>query len=130
MIQFSQISHQYLNGHLVHALKEVNLTIQSGQFIALIGPSGCGKSTLLRLAANLIQPSQGQIRIHGESPQQAIIHKRIAWMAQKPALLPWLSVQKNIELALKFQNTPSAIRRENPSRAPGSPINGRSASIP
>ncbi len=103
MIEFSQVSHQYLNGHLVHALQAINLTIHSGQFIALIGPSGCGKSTLLRLTANLIEPSSGQISIHGESPQQAILNKRIAWMAQQPALLPWLSVQKNIELALKFQ---------------------------
>jgi NitT/TauT family transport system ATP-binding protein len=112
MIQFTQISHQYLNGHLVHALEKINLTIQSGQFIALIGPSGCGKSTLLRLAANLIEPTKGQIHIHGESPQQAILNKRIAWMAQQPALLPWLSVQKNIELALKFQKKPSSIQKQ------------------
>lgn len=112
MIQFLSISHQYLNGHLVPALKDINLTIQSGQFIALIGPSGCGKSTLLRLAANLVQPSQGQIRIHGDNPQQAILHKRIAWMAQKPALLPWLSVQKNIELALKFQKNQISVQEQ------------------
>ncbi|PKO12509.1 MAG: heme ABC exporter ATP-binding protein CcmA [Chloroflexi bacterium HGW-Chloroflexi-10] len=101
-IEIQNIAHQYHNGQITHALTEVNLHIHSGQFIALIGPSGCGKSTLLRLIAGLIHPSHGSITLDHLSPQQAVSQQSIAWMAQSPALLPWLTVQGNLELALRF----------------------------
>ena len=78
------------------------MEVQSGQFVAIIGPSGCGKSTLLRLIANLLQPVSGHITLDGLSPSQAAESRRIAWMAQSPALLPWLTAEANVSLAQRF----------------------------
>ncbi len=82
----------------LQALREVTLSVASGEFVALIGPSGCGKSTLLRLLAHLQQPTAGTIRLDGRPPAERVAEKRIAWMAQQPALLPWLTVRDNITL--------------------------------
>ncbi|PKO06127.1 MAG: sulfonate ABC transporter ATP-binding protein [Chloroflexi bacterium HGW-Chloroflexi-3] len=102
-ISIQSLSHQYFNGKTTHALEDIHLDISQKQFVALIGPSGCGKSTLIRLIANLIAPSQGEIRIGEFHPKQAIENGQVAWMAQSPALLPWLTVEGNLRLAERFQ---------------------------
>lgn len=102
-ISIQSLSHQYFNGKTTHALEDIYLDIWQKQFVALIGPSGCGKSTLIRLIANLISPSQGEILIDKFHPKQAIENGQVAWMAQSPALLPWLSVEDNLRLAKRFQ---------------------------
>lgn len=84
------------------ALDDLNLRVPGGQFVAIVGPSGCGKSTLLRLVANLLTPTGGQIRLDGQTPEEAAADRKIAWMAQSPALLPWLTVRDNVALAGKF----------------------------
>jgi len=83
----------------VQALEDISLDLVSGGFTAIVGPSGCGKSTLLRLLAGLLQPTSGSILIDGALPGQAAARKQISWMAQSPALLPWYTVYKNVELA-------------------------------
>ncbi|MBE0684667.1 MAG: ABC transporter ATP-binding protein [Anaerolineaceae bacterium] len=102
-ISIQSLSHQYFNGKTTQALEDIYLDISQKQFVALIGPSGCGKSTLIRLIANLIAPSQGEIRIGNFHPKQAIENGKVAWMAQSPALLPWLTVEGNLRLAELFQ---------------------------
>ncbi len=101
-ISINALSHQYHNGKVTHALEDINVEIQQKQFVALIGPSGCGKSTLIRLIANLISPSTGSVSIDHYQPQQAIENGLIAWMAQSPALLPWLTVEGNLKMATRF----------------------------
>ncbi|MHB8134803.1 MAG: ABC transporter ATP-binding protein [Anaerolineaceae bacterium] len=101
-VSIESLSHSFFNGTETQALSEITVNAQPGHFIAIIGPSGCGKSTLLRLMANLIEPTQGEILIDGISPKKAVEQGKIAWMSQSPALLPWLSVEKNLELALDF----------------------------
>ncbi len=101
-ISINSLTHQYFNGKTTHALDDITLDISQNQFVALIGPSGCGKSTLLRLIANLITPSHGEIKIGSNAPLQAIQTGDIAWMAQSPALLPWLTVEGNLRLAERF----------------------------
>jgi NitT/TauT family transport system ATP-binding protein len=83
------------------ALDGVNLAVEAGSFVSLIGPSGCGKSTLLRLAAGLEAPDQGTVRVHGVAPREAAAAKLIGLVPQTPALLPWLSVLKNVTLPQK-----------------------------
>lgn len=102
-VELDSLTHEFKNGkpHRT-AIEDISLEIQSGQFTAIIGPSGCGKSTLLRLTADLIQPSHGSIRIDGRSPAEARRAGEIAWMAQSPALLPWLTSLQNVTLAQKF----------------------------
>ncbi|MFI7497668.1 ABC transporter ATP-binding protein [Streptomyces sp. NPDC049687] len=94
-----------------NALDDVDLTVPSGRFVSLIGPSGCGKSTLLRLAAGLERPDRGEVRVHGVPPAQACAAKMIGLVPQSPALLPWLSVLRNVTLPQKI-NKGSAGRRE------------------
>jgi NitT/TauT family transport system ATP-binding protein len=86
----------------VHALDQVTLDVQRGEFVCMIGASGCGKSTLLNLVAGLDKPSAGSITVNG----------RTALMFQESALFPWLTVARNVDLALKLQGQPKAARRD------------------
>lgn len=98
------LSHTFNNHRLHPALQDVQLEIESGQFVAIIGPSGCGKSTLLRLIANLLTPNHGSITLDGLTPAEMVAARQIAWMAQNPALLPWLTARANVALAARFHH--------------------------
>jgi len=84
----------------VEALREINLTVHEGEFVAVIGRSGCGKSTLLRLIAGLLQPSRGDITI-ADTPVTKP-RRDTAMMFQRPALLPWRSVLDNVLLPVEM----------------------------
>jgi len=98
------VRHLFFGKQQREALVDLSFGVDPGQFIALIGPSGCGKSTLLRLIANLLQPTKGQITLDGKPPGEIVPDRRIAWMSQSPALLPWLTVQANVEMAQRFHS--------------------------
>ena len=99
------------------ALREINLTIAKGEFIALIGHSGCGKSTLLNLLAGLTTPTDGVLlcankEINGPGPERAVVF-------QNHSLLPWLTCFENVYLAVErvFGETREAgIRAESKSQ--------------
>lgn len=92
------------------ALRGLSFEVPSGQFTALIGPSGCGKSTLLRLCAGLLAAREGRLELDGALPSVAAAGRRLAWMAQSSALLPWLTVEENIHLAQRFHPAGSQPR--------------------
>jgi NitT/TauT family transport system ATP-binding protein len=100
-IHISNLIHSYRGSRSAPllAIEKVNLEVRKGEFVALIGPSGCGKSTLLRILAGLEEPSSGEVSLDGLTPIQAASKKQVSWMAQKPALLPWRTVQANVALA-------------------------------
>jgi len=79
-------------------LSDINLEIAPGEIVALLGPSGCGKSTLLRQISGLDSPSVGAIRINGQSLNG--IDQRCAVAFQEPRLLPWRTIERNVELGL------------------------------
>ncbi|HEY9627042.1 MAG TPA: ATP-binding cassette domain-containing protein [Coleofasciculaceae cyanobacterium] len=82
-------------------LKEINLEITPGEFVAVVGKSGCGKTTLLRLLGGLESPTQGQIEIDGQTLQGLNRNARV--MFQDARLLPWRRVLDNVSLGLKTQ---------------------------
>ncbi len=120
-ISVQHLTHTYPGKPPRQALVELSFEVAPGQFAAIVGPSGCGKSTLLRLAAGLLKPGGGQLLLDGASPQQAARARRIAWMAQSPALLPWLAARANVALALRFhrRDRPPRLRPEEALRLVG-----------
>jgi NitT/TauT family transport system ATP-binding protein len=86
----------------VHALSNVSLGVEKGDFISLIGPSGCGKTTLLRVIADLEHPTDGSISIHGMTPEEARLKRAYGYVFQAPALYPWRTIGKNIALPLEI----------------------------
>ncbi|OUR78120.1 sulfonate ABC transporter ATP-binding protein [Alphaproteobacteria bacterium 46_93_T64] len=86
----------------VHALNDINLQINSGDFVSFIGPSGCGKTTLMRVIADLETPTDGHITVNGMSPKEAREQRAYGYVFQAPALYPWRNVQKNVMLPLQI----------------------------
>ncbi len=79
-------------------LKDVSLTVNEGEVVAILGPSGCGKSTLLRALIGLLQPTSGEVFAHGRTLHG--IHPGVSLVFQSFALYPWLTVRENVEVAL------------------------------
>jgi putative ABC transport system ATP-binding protein len=93
----------------VPAVLNVNLTVNHGEFIAVMGPSGCGKSTLLHLLGGLLQPTAGSIIIDGtdiskltDAERTTVRREKIGYVFQRFNLLPTLTAKGNIELAKKI----------------------------
>lgn len=80
----------------IQALADIDLSIQPGEFVALLGPSGCGKSTVLKLAAGLLAASRGQVELAGTAVAGPSRHTGVVF--QKPNLLPWKTVLNNVLL--------------------------------
>ncbi len=85
----------------VVALDGVSMSVKRGDFVTVIGPSGCGKTTLLRIVGGLLGVDSGTVSIFGESVARAIEAKRIGFVPQSPALLPWRTVLDNVRLPLE-----------------------------
>ena len=103
------------NSDPVIALQNINLDVRAGEFISLIGPSGCGKSTLLRLIADLIQPTQGELKVNNKAPHQARIDRDYGMVFQAATLYEWRSVSKNVQLPLEIMGY-SRTEREQRAR--------------
>lgn len=86
----------------VHALSDINLTIEKGEFVSLIGPSGCGKTTLLRVMADLERPTGGTATVNGVSPEEARKARAYGYVFQAAGLYPWRTVGGNIRLPLEI----------------------------
>src|SRR5574341_702609 len=92
------------------AVRDINLSIKPGEYVCLLGPSGCGKSTLLRIITGLNRATSGEVlyrneRLAGVNPHATIVFQTFA-------LYPWLTVQENVEIALKARGVPPGERRE------------------
>ena len=83
------------------AVEDVSLSIGEGEFVSVVGPTGCGKSTLLNVAAGLLKPSSGALRVFGEP--LAGVNRRAGYMFQAEALMPWRSCLANVTAGLEFR---------------------------
>jgi len=96
-------------GLAVEALRDVSLSVSSGEFVAILGPSGCGKSTLLELIAGLEPASRGEILIDGERVTGP--NPKAVMVFQEHSLFPWLSVTDNVAFGLKMKGVAPDERR-------------------
>lgn len=100
MISLSGVSRTFSSrSGQVEALRDIDLEVAEGEFVAIVGRSGCGKSTLLRLIAGLLPPTAGTVTVGGE-PVDAP-RRDIAMVFQRPALLPWRTVLDNVLLPVE-----------------------------
>lgn len=100
LLQLQQVFKKFNDGDErgnVETLRNVNLTVQGGEFVSILGPSGCGKSTLLRIIAGLTAPTAGQCLYKGQPVTKPSLER--GYVFQDPRLFPWLTVLENINLA-------------------------------
>jgi NitT/TauT family transport system ATP-binding protein len=88
---------------------DVTLTVGDGEFVSVVGPTGCGKSTLLNVAAGLLAPSRGTVRVFGQ-PLEGI-SARAGYMFQSESLMPWRTALRNVMAGLEFRGLPEADAR-------------------
>ncbi len=102
-----RVDKTYPNG--THALDEVRLRVQRGDFISLLGPSGCGKSTLLRMFASLEYPSSGHLRWWNQAAiPRGETGRSMSMVFQEATLMPWANVFSNVRLPLDLAAMPTA----------------------
>jgi NitT/TauT family transport system ATP-binding protein len=103
------------DGRALPVLDGVSFTLAEGEIVALLGKSGSGKSTLLRCVAGLIAPTAGTVAYRGTPLTGA--NPGVAMVFQTFALLPWLTVQQNVELGLEARGVPQAERTDRALKA-------------
>jgi len=101
-----QISHRFAG---LDVLDHVSFTVASGEVVAIVGPSGCGKSTLLSILGGLLQPSEGRAKLRGAPPTGSL--NPLTFVFQDFALLPWCTVEANVEFPLVHTALDAATRR-------------------
>ncbi|SEN81982.1 ABC transporter ATP-binding protein [Palleronia pelagia] len=92
----------HTNDGSVHALKDVNLAVERGEFVSFIGPSGCGKTTFLRCVAGLETPTGGSLSVNGLDPDAARRARAYGYVFQAAGLYPWRTIGGNIRLPLEI----------------------------
>lgn len=119
MIELLHIHRNFLVGdQMVHALDEVNLTIESGEYVSIMGPSGSGKSTLLNLIGLLDRPTSGTYRLNdqdvtalSDTEQAQVRNRKMGFVFQAFHLIPRLTAAENIELPLILAGLVPDVRK-------------------
>lgn len=107
MIEIKNVSMRF---GALEVLRDVNISVDKGEFVVLLGASGCGKSTLINLIAGFFQASEGSVAVNGRTVEDVDPHSGMVF--QQYALFPWLTVIENVEFGLKLKGVPKAERRE------------------
>lgn len=100
----------------VHALSDVDLEVNKGEFVSFIGPSGCGKTTFLRVVADLERATGGVIEVNGMTPEAARENRAYGYVFQAPALYPWRTIEKNVALPLEIMSYSGAEQSDRVKR--------------
>jgi NitT/TauT family transport system ATP-binding protein len=100
LVELSGVDLRFRDGTV--ALRDLTLTVATGEFVAVVGPSGCGKTSLLRIVAGLLEPTGGRLGRQTDD---------IGYVFQEPTLLPWRTVRRNVELFCELRGVPRDERR-------------------
>ena len=98
--------YQSADKELVHALDNISLTVNDGEFVAIVGPSGCGKSTFLEIVAGLLSADGGEIYLDDEKITGT--SRDIGVVFQDASLFPWKTIKKNIAYGMEIAKVPKA----------------------
>ena len=109
-LEFGGISCTFISrdapGQRYTAVRDVSLRVGAGEFVSVVGPTGCGKSTLLNVAAGLLQPSSGTLRVFGETLSG--VNARAGYMFQAESLMPWRTALGNVMAGFEFRGIANA----------------------
>ena len=107
-LEFDRVARDFRtpDGGAYRSLDGITFDVAAGAFVAIVGPSGCGKSTLLNIAAGLLAPTAGRVRVEGAD--LAGLNRRATYMFQQDALLPWKTARDNVALGLTLARTSRA----------------------
>lgn len=105
-LSFDRIGMVFPDG--TEAIREVSFTVSKGEFVTVVGPSGCGKSTLLKIASGLLSPTRGTVSVDRD---------RLGYVFQDATLLPWRTVQQNVELLPELHGIGKEERRQLAAKA-------------
>jgi NitT/TauT family transport system ATP-binding protein len=97
------------NGSVHTAVRDLSMTVEPGEFVAVVGPTGCGKSTTLSLVSGLQPASAGRVRVNGEDVRS--IPDGVGYMFQTDAVMPWRSVLENVASGPRFRGVDKAEAR-------------------
>jgi len=109
MLKVDGLHHAYLPGQVV--TENITFDVEAGEIVSIVGPSGCGKTTLLKVLAGLLTPTAGTIHFQGETVRGVPAGFAMVFQEYGRSLLPWASVEDNVELPLKYQPITAEERR-------------------
>jgi NitT/TauT family transport system ATP-binding protein len=103
-LEDATVAFRLTGGRLYTAVEKATLKVAPGEFVAIVGPTGCGKSTLLNVAAGLLAPASGRVRIFDS--ELTGLNKQAGYLFQADALFPWKTAIDNVAIALEVDGTP------------------------
>jgi NitT/TauT family transport system ATP-binding protein len=103
-LEDATVAFRVAGGRIYTAVERARLSVEHGEFVAIVGPTGCGKSTLLNVAAGLLRPASGTVRIF-EQPLTGL-NRNAGYLFQADALFPWKTAIDNVAIGLEIMGAP------------------------
>jgi NitT/TauT family transport system ATP-binding protein len=111
MLEIRELGKTYGTGEkLTHALRSISFSIGEGELVCVVGPSGCGKTTLLKCIAGLLQPTRGEVVLHGAPVTAPPEEMAVVFQEYNRSLMPWSTVRNNVLLPLRHKKLSGAER--------------------
>ena len=105
-LEDTKVAFRLSDGRVYTAVEKAHLTVGQGQFVAIVGPTGCGKSTLLNVAAGLLRPASGSVKVF-DRPLEGL-NRGAGYLFQADALFPWKTAIDNVAIGLEIKGTARA----------------------